>query len=561
MGESRDTPTELAGPKGPDREPGHMVAGKYELVEMIARGGMGSVWKAIDTNLERDVAIKFMSPVIAHDAGARQRFAREAKAAAKLTTPHVVQIFEHGIDGESPYIVMELLRGRDLHRRLKKERRIPITEAAAIVKQIAKGLRAAHEADIIHRDLKPQNVFLANVDGDLVVKILDFGVAKMDEAGSESTKTGVLLGSPHYMSPEQARGKANIDSRSDVWSLAVIAFRMLTGKMAFHGEGQGDVIIAIATADIPVPSQVNPSLGPPIDRFFERALQRDREDRFATAVELATAFAEAVREQVEMGEAAPLAPRGANDEHRLEKTQQLPTPPGPRSPYVSYPTGPQMPSAPSPGTPIPHSGPSLNTPGPSLNTPGPSLNTPGPSLNTPGPSLNTPGPSLNLATPHSGALHTPATGPSIGVGPAIFSAPPEAQPQRKVVGLVVVVAVAMGCLAIIFAALGTGEDAATATEGATNAEEAANASPPSEETGETGETEETEDPAAPTPEPPPTEDPSATGSADADEPEPEPDASAQPSATASASAPAAPVPTPNTWKPKPRKDDWANPGY
>ncbi|RLB59059.1 MAG: serine/threonine protein kinase, partial [Deltaproteobacteria bacterium] len=169
---------------------------------------MGEVWEAWDAQLERPVAIKFMDFEIAGNALLRQRFNREAKAAARLRTPYVVQVYEHGVDGDTPYIVMELLEGQDLHRRLRDDRRIPMADLVPIVNQVAKALRAAQEAKIIHRDLKPQNVFLAQQDDEMTVKILDFGVAKLTDSqfSGEGTKTGVVVGSPHYMSPEQARG-------------------------------------------------------------------------------------------------------------------------------------------------------------------------------------------------------------------------------------------------------------------------------------------------------------------------------------------------------------------
>jgi serine/threonine protein kinase len=282
-------PVEFDGPE----KAGAVVAGKYTLVRKVARGGMGSVWEAFDQSLERAVAMKFMAPAIASEENLRQRFNREAKAAARLRTPHVVQVYEHGVDDDTPYIVMELLDGEDLHTRLRRGRRIDPQQAAIILAQMAKGLRAAHDANIIHRDLKPHNVFLAQEDGDMVVKILDFGVAKMADVIGEGTKTGAVLGSPHYMSPEQARGLP-VDHRSDVWSMACIAFRMVTGKMAFKGQHAGDVIVKICSEPLPVPSDYNPQLTPQMDAFFGTAMQRDPERRFQSAMALASAFAEAL---------------------------------------------------------------------------------------------------------------------------------------------------------------------------------------------------------------------------------------------------------------------------
>jgi serine/threonine-protein kinase len=291
---SGDTPTELyrAGSlSGPIK--GATIANKYRVDKLIAIGGMGSVWKAHDTLLERDVAVKFMDPAIAGNEVLRRRFTREAKSAAKLRTPHVVQIIELGVDDEVPFIVMELLEGEDLQKRLKRERRIPKSELIPIAKQIAKGLRAAHEAGVVHRDLKPQNIFLAQQDDEMVVKVLDFGVAKMTDAAGEGTKAGVVVGSPHYMSPEQARGLPTLDGRSDLWSLAVILFKAVTGHRPFKGDVAGDIIVKICAEPIPLASSMRRGLSQAIDDFFSKALQREPEDRFQNAVEMTDAFARA----------------------------------------------------------------------------------------------------------------------------------------------------------------------------------------------------------------------------------------------------------------------------
>jgi serine/threonine-protein kinase len=282
---------------------GTVIAERYRLLRPLAQGGMGTVWLAHDEQLDRSVAMKFMSPAITNDAVLRSRFQREAKAAARVRTPHVVQVFESSVEGNTPYIVMELLGGIDLHARLKREGRIDLAEAAIIVAQIARGLRAAHDAGVIHRDLKPQNVFLAVQDGELCVKLLDFGVAKIADS-AEGTKAGDMLGSPHYMSPEQARGQPNVDHRTDLWSLGVIAFRMVTGDLAFPGENTGDVLVKICTEPLPLASTLAPFLPSALDHFFMRALDRDPMRRFQNATEMAQAFLDAT------GSVVP-APRGS----------------------------------------------------------------------------------------------------------------------------------------------------------------------------------------------------------------------------------------------------------
>ncbi|MCA9622786.1 MAG: serine/threonine protein kinase, partial [Myxococcales bacterium] len=188
-------------------EEGTLIADKYRLVERLARGGMGSVWTAHHEKLDAEVAIKFMDPELAASDDMRARFEREAKAAAKLRSPHVVQVLDYGVEQGQPFIVMERLHGEDLRTRLRQRQRLGLREGASILNQVCKALRVAAEHGIVHRDLKPANVFIAKSGDDEVVKVLDFGVAKAlrPTADGEGTTSGILLGSPHYMSPEQAR--------------------------------------------------------------------------------------------------------------------------------------------------------------------------------------------------------------------------------------------------------------------------------------------------------------------------------------------------------------------
>ena len=272
---------------------GTLIGGKYRLEVSLAQGGMGSVWAARHLALDTLFAIKF----IHHDSGpeseARRRFEREAKAAARLQSANVVQIHDYGLEGETPYIVMELLEGEDLSTRLFREGRLPLAETCTIVTQVARALRRAADAGVVHRDLKPSNVFLVASDDDPVIKVLDFGVAKAPLLGvdAETTRAGAVIGSPRYMSPEQARGSRGVDHRSDLWSLAVIAFRALTGRVPFQAEDLGEVILEICTKRAPAPSSIEPSLGPEIDAFFAKALDRNPARRFQSAPELAAAFA------------------------------------------------------------------------------------------------------------------------------------------------------------------------------------------------------------------------------------------------------------------------------
>ena len=365
------------------REPsaGQIIAGKYRLESLIGHGGMGSVWKARHATLDMPVAIKFMAPQALADAESRQRFDREARALAALRTPHIVQVLDHGVDGDTPYIVMELLEGEDLSSRLALRRRLPLDEVSRILSHVARALRRAHEAGITHRDLKPSNIFLARVDDEEIAKVLDFGVAKLAQAGlltdDALTKAGTLLGSPGYMSPEQARGK-EVDFRSDLWALAVIVFRAVTGQKPFAGDSIAELVIKLCIDPRPVPSRIAPDLPPGVDRFFEKAFAATPEERFHSAIEMASAFASIVGQpNLEVSHSGPSpfaglsrswleAPSGRPVE--IQGAPGAPPPPmGPPvpPPPITPPSGPvpipRPPPRSSPGVPAP-APPAVRTP-------------------------------------------------------------------------------------------------------------------------------------------------------------------------------------------------------
>jgi serine/threonine-protein kinase len=260
---------------------------------------MGEVWKAEHINLGSPVAIKVIV-----DAGfdaenpLREelvaRFFREAQAAAALRSPHVVQILDHGVDGV-PYIAMELLEGETLEERLERTGVLPHAMTADIITHVARAISKAHEAGIVHRDLKPGNVFIVRNDDEEIAKVLDFGIAKVtpqagfEEGGSVATRTGSVVGTPCYMSPEQALGNKTIDHRSDLWSLAVIAFECIVGQRPFDSEAFGDLIVAICARPIPVPSKLA-SVPEGFDAWWAKAASRDPDGRFQSAKELAEAL-------------------------------------------------------------------------------------------------------------------------------------------------------------------------------------------------------------------------------------------------------------------------------
>jgi serine/threonine protein kinase len=271
---------------------GLRVADRFRLVRLLGQGGMGSVWLADHLALEIPCAIKFIDRE-QNSPDARRRFEREAKAAAQLRGQHVVQILDHGVWEEVPYIAMEYLEGEDLNARLERLVRLPHALTVRIVSQVAKGLARAHAAGIVHRDLKPENIFLTRDGDDEVVKVLDFGIAKRSQTtlSEGGTKTGSLLGTPFYMSPEQARGVKAIDHRSDLFSLAIIAYQCVTGKLPFYSEGLGDVLAQIMYEPIPIPSQQGLQVPPGFDAWWHRASARPVEARFQSAKELADSLA------------------------------------------------------------------------------------------------------------------------------------------------------------------------------------------------------------------------------------------------------------------------------
>ena len=287
----------------------NVMVGRYELLQQIGQGAMGQIWEAFDRNLQRAVAVKLMSSAQLESKTARGRFEREARAIATLHSPNVVQVFDAGIQDGLPFIVMERLAGENLESRLERVGRLPLPALVPIVQQTAKALLAAQARSLVHRDLKPANVFLARTDAnDETVKILDFGVVSMLGDAEQPppapglTMQGSLVGTPLYMSPEQIRCDA-VDHRSDLWSLAVLVYRALTGEQPFQGEWLGHLIVRICTDPFPPPSTILPGLSAAVDAFFEKALAKDPSKRFPSAAEFSSAFAALANPNAEGGAA------------------------------------------------------------------------------------------------------------------------------------------------------------------------------------------------------------------------------------------------------------------
>jgi serine/threonine protein kinase len=274
---------------------GSIVANRYRLLRKLGAGGMGSVWLAHDQSLDSQCAVKLVDPEKAANEEVRVRFEREAKAAAQIRGTNVVDIFDHGVFEGIPFIAMEYLEGEDLGARLERVGRLDLEQTYQIVGHVARALVRAHAAGIVHRDLKPENIFLVPGDDAEVAKVLDFGIAKHEQysLSGKATKTGSFMGTPYYMSPEQARGKA-IDWRSDLWALGVIVFQCLTGRPPFESEALGELMGMIIYDPIPKLSQRNPLLPASLDTWWSRAVARERDQRFQSAKEFSDAFAEAI---------------------------------------------------------------------------------------------------------------------------------------------------------------------------------------------------------------------------------------------------------------------------
>jgi serine/threonine protein kinase len=279
---------------------GVLVASKYRLLRELGAGGMGSVWQAVNVVTERDFAIKFLHASSSSSASLLTRFFQEARVSGKLRHPSIIEIFDVGSApelGGAPFLVMELLDGASLDVLLRKAGPLPPRVVAEAVDEVARALALAHDKGIVHRDLKPANIFLHRPGtGAVVPKVLDFGISKIapnnapDVASGGLTQTGAVLGSPLYMSPEQASSDKTIDGRSDVHALGVVMWECLVGSPPFRADSYNNLIVQIITGERPRMADALPSLSPELAAVVERAMARRREDRFQSARELADAL-------------------------------------------------------------------------------------------------------------------------------------------------------------------------------------------------------------------------------------------------------------------------------
>ncbi len=281
--------------------------GSYRLVSKIGEGGMGEVYVGEHSLLKRRVAVKLLLRSLTTDETVIKRFINEARTCSQIGHPGIVQVFDFGRapDGTA-YMIMELLSGQTLSQRLRERGALPIPEAIGIVRQMADVLAAAHMHKIVHRDLKPDNVFLvpdADMPGGERVKILDFGIAKMldPNASGQLTKTGSVLGTPVYMSPEQCLAKPTVDHRADLYALGCVFFQLLTGRPPFDFPGIGELISAHVYSPPPLPSSVVPTIPPSLDAIVVRLMAKRPEDRYASMGELLEALDKASDKPLDLG--------------------------------------------------------------------------------------------------------------------------------------------------------------------------------------------------------------------------------------------------------------------
>ena len=272
---------------------GETLDGRYRLERLLGSGGMGQVYEATHLGTGRRVAVKLIREIALGESDVFHRFEREARASSAMDTRHIVQVLDSGRDPTTklPFMAMDLLRGRDVGALIEARGALDANLALRIVAQASLGLAKAHAAGVVHRDIKPANLFLAEEEDDeIVVKLLDFGIAKVrplnpfESAERHLTQTGRLLGTPLYMSPEQAEGARDVDHRSDIWSLGCVLYEALTGKPPHHhAETLGKLIVAITTKPVAPPSTLNPKVSFAIDMAVMQALAIERDERYATA--------------------------------------------------------------------------------------------------------------------------------------------------------------------------------------------------------------------------------------------------------------------------------------
>lgn len=264
--------------------------GPYRIIEKLGQGGMATVYKAFHPALDRDVAIKALHPAFMEDPGFLKRFDREAKAVAKLDHPNIVPIYDYASHGGRPYLVIKFIDGETLKARLEKES-LSKDEALRIIDAVGEALSYAHKKDYLHRDIKPSNILLGS-DGSIY--LADFGLARIASAGASTISGDMIMGTPHYISPEQARGELKLDAGTDIYSFGVILYELIVGRVPFMADTPFSIIHDHIYTPLPLPSTVNPNVPESVQRVLLKALAKERKDRFASVKDMVAAIHTAI---------------------------------------------------------------------------------------------------------------------------------------------------------------------------------------------------------------------------------------------------------------------------